>query len=913
MPESFTLARDPHPQRIAVTGVTGFIGTRLAEWLLAAGHEVIGFSRRPWGQHPAIASEHRRLLVFPDRPDPEDLSGCTAVIHLALSDRSLDPEVAARIDRSAAEHMYRSATEAGCRRFVFVSTQSAHADALNNYGTTKYQIERDLIDRPGVAIVRPGLVWDYEDGGLLGIAARLASTARVFPLLGGRAAVAQTVHVDDLSAVLADLAVGSAASATGVIEVARPEVEWLGDLITAKTRARYGKRIRVVPIGGTALRFAASAGRVVGVGGALSDVLLGIEGHRVMDTADTLQTNGWHLRGSDFVGTTAELAIDTPSWPVGLTVLGAGRMGLLHSLIARQRADIDLLGIVDPAPPAQVQARLMLGLNAPSARKATSALARRRASQPTAAIVATPPSAHAAALDSLDGSADAVLVEKPLTGPATPAGASSSETERLLVGYQFATASHVLAAAERLSAGAFGTPTAVNATTFVEKIDRNSVSSYWEWWPEKGGGALAGVGGHLLSMVWALLGQITVSAGRRDAQELAAQVHGTAGGVAMTMTVAVDAVGFAVPETSVAVTTTDGVLSISPTHATFRTTGGTVEWVSETRVGFDPAPLEGGAAYVAEMSRLIAAARVPIADTMPADPSVSAALAVERAVEEARRVSVSFDPPPSGTSQAGSAKAPGGSATPPNGCGLDLRRAPSTLRAELHPTAPVILGEAEFDRIGELGASRCVAVLPDLPAIFRALGAGGPLGLVRHFEPAHLAMAVAATSPSAATSPLGGLAALVGIGARTVSRSLPKAFDGTVILDGYVVDYLAAVGACADSVGVLAWMRRRFAHARIGIEARCGALLGRTLDVVAPLVDTVLLAGTDDTHPAWLDEWCATNDVRLVRTLAGLPSDVHAAQLERGGGRPPGSLCADWRWCGDVYRAQVAAQLRRFD
>lgn len=64
--------------RIGVTGVSGFIGSRLAERAVEAAHEVVGFSRSPGGGHPHCV-ESRRF-----RPgEPADVSGLDGVVHLA--------------------------------------------------------------------------------------------------------------------------------------------------------------------------------------------------------------------------------------------------------------------------------------------------------------------------------------------------------------------------------------------------------------------------------------------------------------------------------------------------------------------------------------------------------------------------------------------------------------------------------------------------------------------------------------------------------------------------------------------------------------------------------------------------------------------------------------------------------------
>ena len=57
--------------RIAITGVTGFIGTELATQALARGHRVTAFSRRAWTGAPYVPLADRHFLELPEQPEPK--------------------------------------------------------------------------------------------------------------------------------------------------------------------------------------------------------------------------------------------------------------------------------------------------------------------------------------------------------------------------------------------------------------------------------------------------------------------------------------------------------------------------------------------------------------------------------------------------------------------------------------------------------------------------------------------------------------------------------------------------------------------------------------------------------------------------------------------------------------------------
>ena len=78
MPQSPRSADSPPSQRVAITGASGLIGSALSAFLRARGDEVVHLVRRqPRASHEILWDPATRTL------DPRELSGVTAVVHLA--------------------------------------------------------------------------------------------------------------------------------------------------------------------------------------------------------------------------------------------------------------------------------------------------------------------------------------------------------------------------------------------------------------------------------------------------------------------------------------------------------------------------------------------------------------------------------------------------------------------------------------------------------------------------------------------------------------------------------------------------------------------------------------------------------------------------------------------------------------
>ena len=153
---------------LAVTGSTGFVGQHLVPWLAGRGYGVRAISRGLTGPLPAGAQG--RLVT--DYADVAALANAfresQAVIHLAARAHVLGAEqpqeaLAAfeRANVDAAMACAEAALQAGCRRFVLVSSigvngQATHGQPFTEndepspqepYARTKWEAERAVIER----------------------------------------------------------------------------------------------------------------------------------------------------------------------------------------------------------------------------------------------------------------------------------------------------------------------------------------------------------------------------------------------------------------------------------------------------------------------------------------------------------------------------------------------------------------------------------------------------------------------------------------------------------------------------------------------------------------------------------------------------------------------------------------------
>ena len=154
--------------KVLVTGTEGYVGSRLAPYLIAHGHQVTGLDTGFY-REGCLYHDPKQIAELPGthikdlrRATAADFAGFDAVVHLAeLSNDPLgenNPEVTYRINHEGSVHLAKLARAAGVRRFVYASSCSVYGvgsggDFLNEtsptnpqtaYAKCKALVERDV-------------------------------------------------------------------------------------------------------------------------------------------------------------------------------------------------------------------------------------------------------------------------------------------------------------------------------------------------------------------------------------------------------------------------------------------------------------------------------------------------------------------------------------------------------------------------------------------------------------------------------------------------------------------------------------------------------------------------------------------------------------------------------------------------
>ncbi len=203
--------------RIALTGATGFAGGPILKALLAAGHDMTVFVRRP--RENQFSSNVK--VVVGDLDDVAALQkfvlGADVVVHVAGAISAISEAEYFRVNYAGTKQLFEMAQAAGVKRFIYVSSLAARLPSISAYAASKRAAEdylQSMSSKMAIIILRPSAIYGPGDKATLPLLAALQKRIALLP--GKASARFSLVHVTDFAGVVAD-AVSS--KTTGLFEI----------------------------------------------------------------------------------------------------------------------------------------------------------------------------------------------------------------------------------------------------------------------------------------------------------------------------------------------------------------------------------------------------------------------------------------------------------------------------------------------------------------------------------------------------------------------------------------------------------------------------------------------------------------------------------------------------------------------
>jgi nucleoside-diphosphate-sugar epimerase len=181
---------------IAITGASGFIGSALVKKLKSAENKIIALGRSK------IAEADQNIFFSLDSENSSfSLGGIDCLIHCAYDFAPTNFAAIKKINFDGSVRLFEMAKRDGVKNIIFISTTSAFANSISNYGKVKFLIEK-YADEISASVVRPGLVFGENCGGIVGALRSFVKKFPFAPLIGKGDQLFYPCHIDDLTSLI---------------------------------------------------------------------------------------------------------------------------------------------------------------------------------------------------------------------------------------------------------------------------------------------------------------------------------------------------------------------------------------------------------------------------------------------------------------------------------------------------------------------------------------------------------------------------------------------------------------------------------------------------------------------------------------------------------------------------------------
>ncbi len=218
---------------ILVTGITGYVGSRLAPRLVRDGHTVRGFSRR------AAAPDASVAVVTGDAVTGDGLEQALRDIDVAyFLIHSMEPSLEAPFparERRAAENFARAARAAGVKRIVYLGGIQPESHSASPHLRSRLEVERSLLEATPCSVALRASIVIGSGSRSFRFLVRLVERMPVLALPAWRTNRTAPIDERDTLELLARAATSDAVCGE-ILDAGGPEVVTYGELID---RIRY--------------------------------------------------------------------------------------------------------------------------------------------------------------------------------------------------------------------------------------------------------------------------------------------------------------------------------------------------------------------------------------------------------------------------------------------------------------------------------------------------------------------------------------------------------------------------------------------------------------------------------------------------------------------------------------------------
>jgi nucleoside-diphosphate-sugar epimerase len=226
----------------AVTGASGYVGSIITQELRKH-MPVVKLTRNPKSEADIAWSLESDL----DISRALRSLNVKSLVHAAWEMRANNLRKMEESSVRGSAALFEAAGRAGVERIVFISTISAFEGCRSAYGKTKLAVEKLLRGGSNV-VLRPGLVFGDQPGGVFGGIRKQVQSSSVLPIIGKGLAPQYLLHEQTLAESIVRAVCGDFDQTQAVpITLAHPRAWRFRDLVQGIAAAE-GRKVTLIPI-----------------------------------------------------------------------------------------------------------------------------------------------------------------------------------------------------------------------------------------------------------------------------------------------------------------------------------------------------------------------------------------------------------------------------------------------------------------------------------------------------------------------------------------------------------------------------------------------------------------------------------------------------------------------------------------
>lgn len=223
----------------AITGSNGYVGGCIKNHLAARGWEILELTRAP---------KDSRAIKFQlgEEISPQSLSGVGALVHCAYDFKPLKWNEIFEINIAGSRKVLEAARAEKIPKIIFISSISAFDGCKSLYGKAKLEIEKIALDC-GALVIRPGLVYGSDSGGMFGKLSAQIKKSSVIPMIGDGSQIQFLVHNEDLCAFAEKFCAGQIELPPQILTAAN-EQPWPFKKLLLEIARAQDKKVKFIPL-----------------------------------------------------------------------------------------------------------------------------------------------------------------------------------------------------------------------------------------------------------------------------------------------------------------------------------------------------------------------------------------------------------------------------------------------------------------------------------------------------------------------------------------------------------------------------------------------------------------------------------------------------------------------------------------